>query len=231
MTDVLPIWLQFVANTSLALAMVSAVAIAIHLARHPQKMWIMNVVWPVTALFGSVLILWFYFASLKPLGKHQTPMAQAVAKASLHCGAGCTLGDIVAETIAATTPAALTWFGWHSLFDEKIFAVWVLDYLFAFAIGIAFQYFTIKPMRHLSVGAGIVAAVKADTLSLTSWQVGMYAIMGATQFALFRGVYGVSLEPISPVFWFVMQIAMLAGFATSYPVNWFLVRAGLKERM
>jgi hypothetical protein len=29
----------------------------------------------------------------------------------------------------------------------------------------------------------------------------------------------------------MMQIAMLAGFVTSYPVNWWLIRAGLKEEM
>jgi len=29
----------------------------------------------------------------------------------------------------------------------------------------------------------------------------------------------------------VMQIAMLAGFLTSYPVNWWLIRRGIKEAM
>jgi hypothetical protein len=29
----------------------------------------------------------------------------------------------------------------------------------------------------------------------------------------------------------MMQIAMLVGFATSYPVNWWLITAGFKERM
>jgi hypothetical protein len=29
----------------------------------------------------------------------------------------------------------------------------------------------------------------------------------------------------------MMQIAMLCGFVTSYPVNWWLLRAGLKEKM
>jgi len=33
-----------------------------------------------------------------------------------------------------------------------------------------------------------------------------------------------------PEFWFMMQIAMIAGFLTSYPV-WWLVEAGIKERM
>jgi hypothetical protein len=33
------------------------------------------------------------------------------------------------------------------------------------------------------------------------------------------------------IFWFMMQIVMLAGFLTSYPVNWWLLRAGIKEEM
>jgi hypothetical protein len=28
-----------------------------------------------------------------------------------------------------------------------------------------------------------------------------------------------------------MQIAMAAGFVTAYPVNWWLVRSGVKEKM
>ncbi|HJT79714.1 MAG TPA: DUF4396 domain-containing protein [Chthoniobacterales bacterium] len=38
-------------------------------------------------------------------------------------------------------------------------------------------------------------------------------------------------EKTNPLFWFMMQIAMLAGFLTSYPVNWWLLRAGIKEKM
>jgi len=30
---------------------------------------------------------------------------------------------------------------------------------------------------------------------------------------------------------FLMQIGMAAGFLTSYPVNWWLVRSGIKEKM
>jgi hypothetical protein len=44
-------------------------------------------------------------------------------------------------------------------------------------------------------------------------------------------VLGVRLEVNSVEFWFMMQIAMLCGFATSYPVNWWLIKAGLKEKM
>lgn len=29
----------------------------------------------------------------------------------------------------------------------------------------------------------------------------------------------------------MMQIAMIAGFITAYPVNWWLLRKGIKEKM
>jgi uncharacterized protein DUF4396 len=50
-------------------------------------------------------------------------------------------------------------------------------------------------------------------------------------FLTFREAFGVSLEIDTVEFWFMMQIAMMVGFMTSYPVNWWLIRSGLKERM
>jgi hypothetical protein len=158
-------------------------------------------------------------------------MAVAVAKGASHCGAGCTLGDIIAEWIAFALPAVALWFGWQTLFSEKLFAVWIFDYLLASVIGVLFQYCTIKPMRDLSVGAALVQAVKADAASITSWQVGMYGVMAAGQFLWFRHAYGGLAQVSNPEFWFLMQLSMLAGFCTAYPVNWWLVRTGIKEKM
>jgi hypothetical protein len=159
------------------------------------------------------------------------PFAAKVAKGAYHCGSGCTLGDLIAETVAFIFPGVALWFGWHSLFDNKIFSVWILDYILAFLFGIIFQYFTIKPMRDISPGEGIVAAVQADTLSLTAWQVGMYGFMAIAHFWIFGSVLNAFLTPAMPEFWFMMQIAMLCGFVTSFPVNWWLIRKGLKEAM
>lgn len=208
-------------------------------------MWIMNLVWPLTALFGSLLWLGFYWRwgrgsprrqqrQTTPEGgakREGPPMPVAVAKGASHCGAGCTLGDIVAEWVAFGSPAIAVALGWKSLFAEKTFAVWVLDYVVAFLFGVAFQYFTIQPMRNLSVRDGIFAAVKADAASITSWQIGMYGGMAILQFLWFRRAFGGIAEVDTPEFWFAMQIAMLCGFCTAYPVNWLLVKAGLKEKM
>jgi len=39
------------------------------------------------------------------------------------------------------------------------------------------------------------------------------------------------LRPTNPSYWLMMQIAMLIGFATTYPVNWWLISRGTKEKM
>jgi len=242
-----PTWLHGLSLGYLLFGAVCAAVITLDLARRPQHMWIMNVVWPVSALFGTGWILWQYFrygrlASQRdvkaaaerhqePPNKTATPFPVAVANGALHCGSGCALGDLCAEWLVFAVPAVATVFGWQTLFSEKMFAVWVVDYLFAYSFGIVFQYFTIAPMRGLSVGDGLIAAIKADTLSLTAWQIGMYGFMAFAYFEIFGKILGQKLQTDSFEFWFMMQIAMLCGFATSYPVNWWLIRRGLKEKM
>jgi hypothetical protein len=241
-----PAWLHALALASLALALISALIISVDELVRPQKMWIMSFVWPLCALFGSVLWLAFYFMFGRGMNGKQAaakrgrdqkergpkpPFPIMVAKAASHCGAGCTLGDIIAEWLAFAAPSIAIMFGWKTLFGEKIFAIWVLDFIFAFTLGIAFQYFTIKPMRDLSPREGLVEALKADFASITAWQIGMYGFMAFAQFVWFARGFGGMAPVDTPEFWFAMQIAMLCGFLTSYPVNWFLLRAGVKEEM
>lgn len=167
----------------------------------------------------------------KKTSKPQNPLAIMVAEGTSHCGSGCALDDLCAEWLAFAVPAIAVGLGWHTIFAEKIYAVWVLDFLFAYLFGIAFQYFTIAPMRGLNFKDGLWAAIKADTWSLTAWQIGMYGFMAIAYFWIFREGLGVELKVNTVEFWFMMQIAMLCGFVTAYPVNWWLLRAGIKEKM
>jgi len=73
--------------------------------------------------------------------------------------------------------------------------------------------------------------VKADALQLTAWRIGMYGFMALAQFAYFQPLIGEPIDVNTPEFQFTMQIAMFCGFVTSYPVNWWLIEAGIKERM
>ena len=55
--------------------------------------------------------------------------------------------------------------------------------------------------------------------------------MAFASFYLFGTLLGARLATDTAEFWFMVQIAMLFGFATSYPVNWWLIRSGTKEKM
>ncbi len=110
----------------------------------------------------------------------------------------------------------------------SLYASYVLDYALAYILGIYFQYMAIKPMhKDWSRGKGLWRAIKADTLSLTAFEVGLFGWMALMRFVFFKP----PLHPNDPVFWFMMQIGMIIGFGTSYPANWFLVRKGIKEAM
>lgn len=228
-------WLTIVAWVSLELGFASSLIIMVDLlVGHRQQMWIMNVVWPITGLYAGPLALWAYFrigrlSSRKRLraakARNEEPSAsrkpfwQMTALSTSHCGGGCTLGDIVAEWVLFALPL--------TLWGHAMFAAWVADYVLAFAFGIAFQYFTIKPMQDMGARTALMAALKADSLSLTAWQIGMYGWMAIATFLIF----GHELSQTSPVFWFMMQIAMLAGFCSSYPINAWLLRRGIKHAM
>jgi hypothetical protein len=231
MPDALVVVSWFAVIAGLLSALVVAADVA---AGHRQHMWIMNLVWPLTALYAGPFGLWAYFKvgrksthrafkAAKERGQHppgsDRPLGAAAALGATHCGAGCTLGDLVAETFVIAVPIAL--------FGQRIFGTWTLDFVLAFLFGIAFQYFTIAPMRNLGVAQGIVAALKADTASLVAWQCGMYGWMAIVTFVIF----GRELDKSGPVFWFMMQIAMFAGFLFSWPVNALLLKAGWKEKM
>lgn len=228
-TSDFPGWLTVLSAASVLLAAALAAVVLIDVLRHPRPMGVMNVVWPLTMLFGSVI--WYRLFRRRVRTEGEAPMRSAVAVGASHCGAGCTVGDIVGEFGVTLIPAIATLVGLGALYGDPIFAHWIVDFILAFLVGIAFQYFSIAPMGHLGLAAGLWAAVKADTLSITSWQVGMYGVMAIGQFLVFAPLFGARAGVLTPEFWFLMQFAMLGGFATAYPMNWLLIRKGIKEKM
>ena len=89
-------WLTITAEASLALGLACALIILIAiLAGHSQKMAIMNVTWPITALYLGVFALWAYYAfgrAKKQEGDApEKPFWQSVYVGVTHCGGGCTM--------------------------------------------------------------------------------------------------------------------------------------------
>lgn len=224
-------WLTVIAWIALAVAFATAALIGydIYGRGFRQKMKVMEAVWPITALYFGPLA-WVGYRRWGRLNspKHQHRTGEepdygepvSVAVGVSHCGAGCTLGDIIGAWVVFAI-------GWE-LLGLALPAEYIADFSLAFALGIAFQYFSIAPMRDLGVREGIVAALKADTLSLTAFEIGLFGWMAVMQLVLFPGPH---LHPDHAAYWLLMQIGMVLGFATAYPVNVWLIRRGIKEAM
>ncbi|HEV7166411.1 MAG TPA: DUF4396 domain-containing protein, partial [Micrococcaceae bacterium] len=107
-----PPWLTVLAWTALATGFISATIIVfdIYFRGYRLKMPVMEAVWPVTGLYFGPAAVWGYWrfgrvTSAKWLTEHnlREPPAKpgwvTVAVGVSHCGAGCTLGDIIAEFV------------------------------------------------------------------------------------------------------------------------------------
>jgi hypothetical protein len=156
-----------------------------------------------------------------PPGERARPWWVTMAIEVSHCGSGCTLGDVISEFAIfglGLTIAGLT-----------LGAEYVGDYILALAFGIVFQYFAIAPMRGLGLKDGLIAAAKADFISLTAFEVGLFGWMAVMAFVLFPAPH--HLTPSSAAYWLLMQIGMIIGYFTSWPANVWLVNRGIKVPM
>jgi Domain of unknown function (DUF4396) len=269
-----PVWLTVVAWLYLAACFCCAGVIAwdITVNRRRQPMGVMNLVFPITALYLGPFALALYWRwgraarptlppisaspaamsliAVAPAGnstqthqhahhprtgaagpggadKRARPAGQArpwwvaIAIEVSHCGAGCTLGDVISEFAIfglGLTIAGLT-----------LGAEYAGDYILALAFGIIFQYFAIAPMRGLGLKDGLIAAAKADFISLTAFEIGLFGWMAVMALVLFPAPH--HLMPSSAAYWFLMQVGMIIGYCTSWPANVWLVKRGIKVPM
>lgn len=218
---------------------VLALVLAFFVSQHKPHMKIMGPVWILTGLWASFLGVWAYFKLDRSRSKMEpssmgnmksgnmsmkmpmkSPRWQSVALSTLHCGAGCTLADLVGEWFTFYVPV--------SIGGSMLAGSWVIDYILALFFGFFFQYFAIREMEKVSPATALKRAVKADFLSLTAWQIGMYGWMAISMFVIFKDT---TFTRDSWMFWFLMQIAMFFGFCVAYPVNALLIKAGIKNEM
>jgi Domain of unknown function (DUF4396) len=187
----------------------------LHGRGYRQRMPVMEAVWPVTALDAGPLAVRAYGRSgraasrrwLEDHGRNELPRKQCRATSGIgvaHCGAGCTLGDVISEFVVFGAGVTIA--------GTALWAEFIGDDVLAALLGLLFPYFAIARMRGLGVRDGIAAAAEADILSLSAVEVG-------------------HLHPDSPVYGFLMRVGMLLGFLTACPAGVWLVRRGIKEEM
>ncbi|HET8893660.1 MAG TPA: DUF4396 domain-containing protein [Gaiellaceae bacterium] len=232
---VVPAWFELVAWSALGLGFASALVILVDIVAlgNRQHMAIMDLAFPLTALYMGPIALWAYFARGRRMSRKRMQMHEATAldeardswwQVSLsdsHCGAGCALGDVGGEWIVWAS-------AWMIGSAGALGPEYILDLLLAWIFGILFQYFVIAPLRgQIGRLAPLGDAIKSDTLSVLSFEVGLFGWMALVHYVLWRPALPID----SSTYWFMMQIGMLLGFLTSWPVNRWLLQRGIKEPM
>ena len=168
-----------------------------------------------TGPFGAFL---YVLGCREPLaGLHERYIAvrwRQVLGSTMHCvagdGVGILIGAVIASYLTLSRPADIA-----------------LEYGLGFGFGwTIFQSLFMRDMAGGSYRRALVTTFWPELLSMNFLMAGMVPVAWLGRFAL-----GGTLNPLMPAFWFVMSMALFAGFITAYPMNWWLVAKGLKHGM
>jgi len=227
-----PYWLEIIAIASLVATLVSIVLIALDVANaNPQRMRIMNFVWPVTPLYLGPLALWAYragessaeatpdmaYAGGRPSAtRRKRQFSQIVLIAAARSAGACALGVALGEWILFRVAPGVA--------DEAPWTSCLLDLVLAGLLGILFQYGAMASRRQLRLGDGVAEAAREDWVVLLGCLLGFFGWMAISRLLLFP-----QLSVVHWSYWLMLQIGLLLGFATSYLMSWWRIRSGVKE--
>ena len=219
----LPGWVQPLATVFVALAVLTAVAVAydIYGRGYRQKVRSMEVVWVLSALWLGPFALALYARTGRPRSEQwqaQHPagaelgLSAAAASGGLPGGAASLIGHVIGVPIVLAA-------GW-SLFGVDMYAMIVLIAVLAIAMLFAFEY---SAAARRDVGVTTVgAALLVATVTVLAFDLGMGGWM------LLLHVNGVMPPPASVTFLFLMQVGIVLGFLTGYPAVALLLKRGTK---
>jgi hypothetical protein len=172
----------------------------------------------LTAYTGPIGVFLYVLGCREPLpGLHERYVAtrwRQVLGSTMHCVAGDGLGILAGAVIA-------------SLFHLPTAADIALEYILGFSFGWSiFQALFMRAMAGGSYKRSLATTFFPELLSMNFLMAGMVPVMMLAMHHL-----PASHDPFEPAFWFVMSMALLAGFITAYPMNWWLVSRQLKHGM
>lgn len=212
-----PAWLTVVSWFFIGLGLLCAVVILYDVfgRGYRQRIGAMEAVWPITAVYFGPLALWAYYRLGRPQSKewqeeHGAPPEKSLPTAAvaetIPGGAASFLGRLVAVPLVVLL--GLT------LFGRGIWPMIILIALLALPLLFAFEYFY--------SGKGFGVALLTAAVAILAFDVGMGAAMIFVNFVLM-------FPPTELAFWFVMQIGLILGFLTAYPVVLRMIRRGTEE--
>jgi hypothetical protein len=196
----------------------SVIFVAIDIRKTPESKvlkWGFILLTLYTGPFGVFL---YVLGCREPLpGLHERYVEvrwRQVLGSTMHCVAGDGAGILVGAVIGSFLALAM-------LPDVA------LEYVLGFGFG--WTIFQALFMRGTVGGSYVLALKKTFIPELVSMNCLMAAMVPISSIAKVH-VPG-SESVLSPAFWFIMSIALLAGFIAAYPMNWWLVSNHLKHGM
>ena len=171
----------------------------------------------VTLYMGPLGLLLYVMADKEPRpGEHERfiePLWRQGVGSTIHCVAGDATGIIVAAVITASLGLPM----WIDL---------VVEYLAGFAFGLfIFQSLFMKDMMGGTYWQNVRRSFLPEFISMNL----MMAAMAPVMCFLMMGRDMRAMEPTELVFWGVMSLGVIAGFALAYPVNVWMVAMKLKH--
>ena len=186
-------------------------------AKNPEET-VMRWAWVLITLYMGPIGLTLYVLSDKEPepGTHEEfvrPLWKQGVGSTVHCIAGDATGIIAAAAITAALG-----------FPMKI--DFIVEYVAGFAFGLfIFQSLFMKDMLGGSYPRAVRASLIPEWLSMNMMATGMFPVMAF----LMMGRDMRAMEPSEPLFWFVMSLGVIVGFAVAYPVNVWMVSKNLKH--
>src|SRR5699024_1447047 len=164
--------LNVIAWVALIIGLISSLIIIFDIIKHPQQMFIMNLVWPINGRFLGSIVIWTYFkwGRIKAKSIENTDSwgnFDKVFVSRSQCSDRSTAGDDLGIPIIVLTSLSIT----CSTLLTHYTVEFILDYTFM----IIFQFYAIYPMdKSVGIKKALKSAIKADTLSLIAFEVGMF---------------------------------------------------------
>ena len=202
-----------------ALTAVSLIYVTYDLIARTPEMKVMKWGWILVVLYtGPVALVIYWFSCREPTqGSHEkfiAPLWKQSVGSTIHCLAGDATGIIVAAAITSVL-------GLPMGMDA------VVEYAAGFSFGLfVFQALFMKDMLGGTYWQAVRATWLAEWLSMNAVMAGMVPVMIVL---MTRDMQ--AMEPINPRFWGIMSLATLVGAALAFPINWWLVKEGLKHGM
>jgi hypothetical protein len=171
----------------------------------------------VTLYMGPLGLLLYVMADKEPrLGEHEAfikPLWRQGVGSTIHCIAGDATGIILAAVITASLGLPM----WIDL---------IVEYAAGFGFGLfIFQSLFMKSMMGGSYLHNVKKSFLPEFISMNFMMAGMAPVMCF----LMMGRDMRAMEPTELVFWGVMSLGVMVGFALAYPANVWMVSQRLKH--